>query len=94
MNELMLQDLATTSVTQRTSHCIHIAFPNGYGASVINDGYGSEDGLYELAVLDSKGHVTYESPITGYVLGHLTQSALLDALKRVAELPAVPTGDA
>ena len=88
MKDLILRDLPNASAKMRTSHCIHIAFPNGYGASVIDDGYGSEDGLYELAVLDTEGHVTSETPVASDVVGWLTQEDLLALLKQIADLPA------
>lgn len=48
------------------------SFPNGYGASVVRGGYtyGGSEGLWELAVLDADGHLTYNTPITDDV-GHL-----------------------
>jgi hypothetical protein len=33
--------------------------------------YGGKDGKYELAVLDSNGELTYETPITNDVMGYL-----------------------
>ena len=54
-------------------------FENGYGASVVcHDGsYGGpydefEDNLWEIAVLDSEGNITYHTPITNDVIGWLT----------------------
>ena len=61
-------------------------FPNGYGASVINDGYGARAGLYELAVLGPDDHLTYDTPVTDDVLGHLTEADVADALDRIAAL--------
>lgn len=63
-------------------------FDNGYGASVIDDGYGGNQGLYELAVLDAGGRITYETPITDDVLGWLTPDEVTEALDRIAALPA------
>lgn len=63
-------------------------FDNGYGASVINDGYGSESGLYELAVLGPSGDLTYDTPITSDVLGFLNESEVADALDKIAALSA------
>jgi hypothetical protein len=59
-----------------------IDFPNGYGASIVKGPYtyGGRDGLFELAVLDSDGQLTYDTPITDDVVGYLTEdgvSALL-----------------
>lgn len=61
-------------------------FPNGYGASVIDDGYGARQGLYELAVLDLDGHLTYDTPITDDVLGFLTEAEVAEALSAIAAL--------
>ena len=52
--------LHTDGVVSRTF------FENGYGASVVRHeySYGGKSGLYELAVLDSSGDLTYDTPIT------------------------------
>ena len=62
-----------------------VDFANGYTASVINDGYGSREGLTELAVL-YQGAVCYDTPVTDDVLGHLTREELLTALLKVEAL--------
>lgn len=61
------------------------AFPNGYGASVINDGYGGDSGRFELAVLKDD-RLTYETPITDDVLGWLTEDDVEKALDQIAAL--------
>jgi len=61
-------------------------FANGYGASVIADGYGKDAGLYELAVLDSSGALTHETPITDNVLGWLSVEEVVETLHRIAAL--------
>ena len=61
-------------------------FDNGYGASVINDGYGRESGLCEIAVLDSDGHLTYSTPITSGVLGWQTQEEVEAVLTAIESL--------
>ena len=45
-------------------------FENGYGASVIKHdaSYGGKMGLYEIAVLDSKGDFCYNTDITDDVI--------------------------
>jgi hypothetical protein len=63
-------------------------FANGYGASVINDGYGGDQGLYELAVLGPEGGITYDTPITDDVLGYLSAEEVGDALAKVEALPS------
>lgn len=63
-------------------------FDNGYGASVIDSGYGSSEGLLELAVTDAKtGHIVYDTPITGDVLGWLTPEDVEALLAKIAALP-------
>jgi hypothetical protein len=65
-------------------------FSNAYGASVIDDGYGAESGLYELAVLRD-GAITHDTPITDDVLGYLTEAEVAATLDRIAALPAEVT---
>lgn len=63
-------------------------FDNGYGVSVVKSEYtyGGPSGLYELAVLDSEGHVTYDTPITGDVIGYLEESQVTDIMEQVQKL--------
>uniref|UniRef100_A0AAU6VYQ9 Uncharacterized protein n=2 Tax=unclassified bacterial viruses TaxID=12333 RepID=A0AAU6VYQ9_9VIRU len=74
-------------------------FDNGYGASVIRSGqiagfgtsYGYEDGLFELAVLefpygDEQYSLTYSTPITDDVLGHLTEEDVIAVLAQIEAL--------
>lgn len=62
-----------------------IIFPNGYGASVVRGPYtyGGPEGLYELAVLDQDGELTYDTHITDDVVGHLTEEGVLDLLHQI-----------
>ena len=64
-------------------------FPNGFGASVVKSrfSYGHREGKWELAVLDSKGHLTYETPITSDVIGHLSEAEVNEQLALIAALP-------
>jgi len=62
-------------------------FPNGYGVSVIDDGYGSDEELFEIAVLYG-GVITYDSPLTDDVLGCLTKEDVTRHMQEVAALPA------
>jgi hypothetical protein len=63
-------------------------FDNGYGVSVVKSDYtyGGLNGLYELAVLDSDGHVTYDTPITDDVIGYLSEEDVTKIMKQVQEL--------
>lgn len=65
-----------------------IKFDNGYGASVVQGPhtYGGEDGLYELAVLDSNGDLTYDTPITSDVEGYLSEAQVTDLLTKIQQL--------
>jgi hypothetical protein len=65
-----------------------IQFPNGYGASVVRNSssYGGGDGLYEIAVLNSEGRITYDTPITDDVLGYLNENDVTSILKRIQSL--------
>ncbi len=64
-------------------------FENGYGVSVVSHtySYGGKDGKYELAVLDSNGDLTYDTPITNDVIGYLTEDEVTDYLAQIQELP-------
>ena len=65
-----------------------IIFENGYGASVVKHdfSYGGKDGLYELAVLDTKGEITYSTHITDDVIGYLTTQEVTDLLEQIQKL--------
>lgn len=62
-----------------------IQFENGYGASVVCTPYtyGGDKGLYELAVLDSEGHLTYATPITNDVEGYLSEDDVTNLLEQI-----------
>ena len=63
-------------------------FENGYGASVIKHdaSYGGKQGLYEIAVLDSKGEFCYTTDITDDVVGHATEETVYKTLDRIKSL--------
>jgi hypothetical protein len=60
-----------------------VKFRNGYGASVVNHSFSYG---VELAVLDPRGEITYDTPITGDVLGWLDSESLAKALKEIEAL--------
>ena len=64
-------------------------YSNGYGASVVwNKGsYGADEGLFEVAVLDSEGHVVYDTPVTSDVCGFLNFGQVADVLQQIRNLP-------
>jgi hypothetical protein len=63
-------------------------FDNGYGASVVcNFGtYGAKEGLFEVAVLDSNGEITYNTPISGDVIGWCDFADVADILNKIKAL--------
>lgn len=67
--------------------CI-VQYPNGYGASIVKGPhtYGSANGLYELAVFGKDGHITYDTPITNDVLGHLSEEEVEKTLLDIKNL--------
>ena len=65
-----------------------IEFENGYGASVVKTPYtyGGDKGLYELAVLDNEGNLTYDTPVTNDVIGYLRPEDVTDVLAKIQQL--------
>lgn len=63
-------------------------FRNGYGASVVRNqfSYGGHEGLWELAVLDSEGRLTYATPVTDDVIGRMSEQDVSRVLYEVASL--------
>jgi hypothetical protein len=63
-------------------------FENGYGVSVISHtySYGGKDGLFEIAVLDKKGEITYETPVTNDVIGYLNPEEVTEIMEHVQKL--------
>jgi hypothetical protein len=65
-----------------------IYFDNGYGASVVKHeySYGGDKGLYELAVLDKNGNITYDTPVTNDVIGYLRPQDVTDVMEKIQKL--------
>lgn len=63
-------------------------FDNGYHISVVKNtfSYGGAKGLYEAAVLDKDGSLTYDTPVTDDVIGHLTPEEVTDVMRQIQEL--------
>jgi hypothetical protein len=72
----------------RGLNAARIMFDNGYGASVVVGPYtyGGEDGLYELAVLDNNGKLTYDTPVTSDVEGYLSEEDVTKLLEQIQSL--------
>ena len=66
----------------------HTKFDNGYGISVVRHSYsyGGSSGLYEIAVLDGDGNLTYNTPITNDVIGYLTPKEVTEIMIKIQEL--------
>ncbi len=69
-----------------------VRFENGYQASIVISpySYGGPEGLYEIAVLDDKGNITYDTPVTSDVIGYLTEQGVEEVLQQISELPVNP----
>jgi len=65
-----------------------IMFDNGFGASIVRHimSYGGKLGLYELAILDKEGDLTYDTPVTNDVIGYLTPEEVTNYLIKIQEL--------
>jgi hypothetical protein len=65
-----------------------IVFDNGYGASIVctPHTYGGDRGLYEIAVLDTEGRLTYDTPVTDDVIGYLRPEDVTDVMEKIQQL--------
>lgn len=65
-----------------------IQFDNGYGASIVKGpmSYGGKEGLYELAVLDGDGELTYTTSVTNNVEGYLNEMDVTRLLEQIQNL--------
>lgn len=66
---------------------VRLSFENGYGISAVKfDGsYGSNYGLWELAVLDGE-HITTNTPITNDVIGYCSDDDIAEIIHQVKNL--------
>ena len=87
-NMKTFNDLVFKQDIQRGLNAAKVMFDNGYGASVIigPHTYGGKDGLYELAVLDSNGELTYETPVTSDVEGWLSEDDVTKLMEQIQKL--------
>lgn len=78
---------------------VHVDFPNKWGASVVRHtySYGSDKGLWELAVLNAAGDLDYRHPVSkGDVRGHLSVeevNALLAEISATTETTPMLSDD-
>ena len=63
-------------------------FENGYGVSVVSHtySYGGKDGLFEVAVLDEDGDLTYNTPVTNDVIGFLNPDEVTEIMEEVQKI--------
>jgi len=63
-------------------------FENGFGISVVQSShtYGGNEGLYEIAVLDNNGHITYSTPVADDVIGYLNEEEVSDIMIQIQDL--------
>ena len=63
-------------------------FENGFGVSVVSHtySYGGKDGLFEVAVLDKDGDLTYNTPVTNDVIGYLNPDEVTEIMEEVQNL--------
>jgi len=67
-----------------------VKFENGYTASVLRGGrFYTDNGTYEIAVINSMGKIDYTTHITNDVLGYLSLSKANKALQDIAALPVL-----
>ena len=68
---------------------IKIKYPNGYSASIINDGYGARWGYLEIAVIYDDD-IVYDTPITGDVV---VVTSIEEAERLCRAIAALPPRD-
>lgn len=63
-------------------------FPNKFGCSVVQHPYslGGKMELYELAVLDFNGNISYTTSITDDVIGYLDENQVSELMNRISKL--------
>jgi hypothetical protein len=90
---IQFKDLEFKELPDFSGIYCRIQFDNGFGASIVKHqySYGGGDGLYEIAVLDSAGEITYTSPITDDVLGYLSEE---DVERHVNEIKNLEPNEA
>ena len=75
----------TYSKVETTPSHTYYYFPNGYGASVISNGYGSSDGLFELGLLKGDNLFYIEDTMFADVIGYLTSGQVMDLLQNISQ---------
>lgn len=61
-------------------------FDNGYQASAVINALTR--GLWEIAVMDSKGNIVDDTPVSPWgTVGYISDAEMLDTLRHIASLP-------
>ena len=81
-------DLCFSSIETKPNQT-RFYFKNGYGASVINHGYGSSNGLYELCLLKGDNVHYIDDSCYEDVIGYLTMNQILGHLHNISQLSEV-----
>jgi hypothetical protein len=65
-----------------------VEFDNGYSASIVSNhmSYGSDRGLFEIAILHGS-EIVYDTDIAHGVVGFLDFQEVADTLKQIENLP-------
>ena len=65
-----------------------VEFPNGWGASMVKSdmSYGGKSGLFEIAVLDKDGKLSYETDIADDVIGWQDEKDIDRVLTAISKL--------
>jgi len=65
-----------------------VEFDNGYSASIVSNdmSYGSDHGLFEIAILHGS-EIVYDTDIAHGVVGFLDFQDVADTLKKIEQLP-------
>lgn len=66
-----------------------VYFKNKYIASIVKHkrSYGYNEGLYEIAVMNEKHNIVYDTQVTEDVLGYVDVKDIPKYLKQISELP-------
>ncbi len=84
------EDLEFDKLTDpfQTGVMSRMMFENGFGVSVVSHtfSYGGKDGLFEIAVLDADGDLTYDTPVTNDVVGYLNPDEVTEIMEQVQKL--------
>ena len=86
-------NVATYDITPHPAGGKHLTaqFETGWGVSVISHqySYGGREGLYEIGILNSEGHIEYDNPVNSEgVVGWLTPKDVVAYMNVIASLPS------